>query len=126
MKKYIITSFVFIFLFFGIGSGVMIYHLLNTTSNLRHIVSLHENEDIRQALSFSFQKIQSYAFSSPAYFADHLDEIIDNAELVDATMERCHECHHAPEIEAELAGVTLQILPDYRRYRRRTPPRTPA
>jgi signal transduction histidine kinase/HAMP domain-containing protein len=109
MKKYIITSFVFIFLFFGIGSGVMIYHLLNTTSNLRHIVSLHENEDIRQALSFSFQKIQSYTFSSPAYFADHLDEIIDNAELVDATMERCHECHHAPEIEAELAGVTLQI-----------------
>jgi len=109
MKKYIITSFLFIFLFFGIGSGVMIYHLLNTTSNLRHIVSLHENEDIRQALSFSFQKIQSYTFSSPAYFADHLDEIIDNAELVDATLERCHECHHAPEIEAELAGMTLQI-----------------
>ena len=110
MRKYIITSFVFIFIFFGIGSGVTIYHLLSTTSNLRNLISLHEIEDIRQSLSFSFQKIQTYTFSSPAYFADHLDEIIDNAELVDETVERCHDCHHAQEIEAELDDVASRIL----------------
>ncbi|MBW2472697.1 MAG: response regulator [Deltaproteobacteria bacterium] len=112
MKKYIITSFVFIFIFFGIGSGVTIYHLLNTTSNLRYLINLHETKDIRQSLSFSFQKIQGYTFSSPAHFADNLDEIIDSAELVNETMKRCHECHHAPAIEAELSQVTSQIM-DY-------------
>ena len=110
MKKYIITSFVFIFIIFGIGSGVMIYHLLKTTSNLRYLISLHEIKDIRQALSFSFQKIQTYTFSSPSYFADHLDEIIVNAELVNKTVEQCHDCHHAPKIEAELDDVTARIL----------------
>jgi len=110
MKKYIITSFVFIFIIFGIGSGVTIYHLLKTTSNLRYLISLHEIEDIRQALSFSFQKIQTYTFSSPSYFADHLDEIIVNAELVNKTIEQCHDCHHAPKIEAELDDVAARIL----------------
>jgi len=105
MKKYIITSFTLIFILFGIGSGVTIYHLLNTTSNLRYLINLHEIEDIRQSLSFSLQKIQSYTFSSPAYFADNLDEIIDNANVVNQTVERCHECHHEPGVEAELNSV---------------------
>jgi len=110
MKKYIITSFVFIFIIFGIGSGITIYHLLKTTSNLRYLISLHEIKDIRQALSLSFQKIQTYTFSSPSYFADHLDEIIDNAELVNETVEKCHDCHHTPIIETELNDVASEIL----------------
>jgi len=105
MRKHIIISFALIFILFGIGSGVTIYHLLNTTSNLRYLISLHEIEDIRQELSFSLQKIQNYTFSSPAFFAKHLDEIIDNANIVDQTVMKCHECHHEPEIEAELNGV---------------------
>ncbi|MGW8286814.1 MAG: response regulator [Desulfobulbales bacterium] len=113
MKKLIFTCFVLLFIFFGLGSGVTIYHLLSTTSNLRHLISLHEIEDIRQTMSFSFQKLQGYAFSSPTYFADHLDEIIGNADLVNNTVQQCHECHHIPEIEAELNDVTSQIK-DYR------------
>jgi len=110
MKKYIITSFALIFILFGIGSGVMIYHLLSTTSNLRYLISLHEIEDIRQELSFSLQKIQNYTFSPPAFFAMHLDEIIENANVVDNTVVRCHECHHEPKITAELNDVEALIL----------------
>jgi signal transduction histidine kinase/CheY-like chemotaxis protein/HAMP domain-containing protein len=109
MKKLIFTCFVLIFIFFGLGSGVTIYHLLSTTSNLQQLISLHESEDIRQTLSSSFQKIQGYIFSSPAYFAENLDEIIDNADLVNKTVQQCHDCHHTPEIEAELSDVTSQI-----------------
>jgi len=105
MRKYIIISFALIFLLFGLGSGVTIYHLITTTSNLRQLISLHEIEDIRQKLSFSLQKIQNYTFSSPAYFAENLDEIIDNANVVDQTVGKCHECHHEPGVEAELNGV---------------------
>jgi signal transduction histidine kinase/HAMP domain-containing protein len=109
MKKYIITSFALIFIFAGIGSGVSLYHLLSTTANLRNLVNLHEIEDVRQTLSFNFQKIQSYTFSSQAYLTDHIDEIIDNAKEVNQTLVRCNECHHKPEVEAELKGVEAMV-----------------
>jgi len=109
MRKYIITSFALIFILFGIGSGVTIYHLLSTTANLRYLINLHEIEDIRQELTFSLQKIQNYSFSSSPFFAKHLDEIIDNANVVNQTVVRCHECHHEPEIIAELDGVESLI-----------------
>ena len=105
MRKYIIISFALIFILFGIGSGVTVYHLLNTTSNLRHLISLHEIEDIRQELSFSLQRIRNYTFSSASYFSKNLDEIIENANIANQTVLRCYECHHEPEIEAELKGV---------------------
>jgi signal transduction histidine kinase/CheY-like chemotaxis protein len=112
MRKYIIISFSLIFLLFGLGAGVTIYHLVSTTSNLRQLISLHEIEDIRQKLSFSLQKIQNYTFSSPDYFASNLDVIIDHATIVDQTVVKCHDCHHEPEVEAELNGVESLIL-DY-------------
>jgi signal transduction histidine kinase/ActR/RegA family two-component response regulator len=105
MKKYIIISFAIIFILFGIGSGVTVYHLINTTSNLRHLISLHEIEDIRQELSFNIQKIQNYTFSSASYFSKNLDDIIKIADKAHQTALRCHECHHEPEIEAELIEV---------------------
>ena len=109
MRKYIIISFALIFIFAGIGSGVSLYHLLNTTANLRNLISLHEIEDVRQALSFNFQKIQSYTFSSQAYLTENIDEIIDNAKEVNQTLIRCNECHHKPEIEVELKGVEAMV-----------------
>ena len=112
MRKYIIISLSLIFLLFGLGAGVTIYHLVSTTSNLRQLISLHEIEDIRQELSFSLQKIQNYTFSSPDYFASNLDVIIDHATIVDQTVVKCHECHHEPEVEAELNGVE-SLIKDY-------------
>ena len=109
MRKYIITSFALIFILFGIGSGVTIYHLLTTTSNLRYLISLHEIEDIRQELSFNLLKTQNYTFSSPTFFADNLDEIIDSATVLTSTVMRCHECHHIEDIEQELDSVDLMI-----------------
>ena len=109
MKKYITIAFAIIFLLFGIGSSVTIYHLLQTTSNLRYLIDLHEIEDIRQELSFSLLKIQSYTFSSPAFFSKQLDAIIDNADLVNDTVSRCHQCHHVPDVEKELNEVEAMI-----------------
>jgi signal transduction histidine kinase/ActR/RegA family two-component response regulator/HAMP domain-containing protein len=102
MKKPIIIAFALIFILFGIGSGVTIFNLLATTANLQQLINLHEIEDIRQELSFSLQKIQNYTFSSPDFFAQHLDEIIDNAEIVNNTISRCDECHHEQAVQAEL------------------------
>ncbi len=112
MKKYITVAFTLIFTLFGIGSGVMIYHLLSTTANLRYLINLHEIEDIRQELSFSLLKIQSYTFSSPVFFSSQLDEIIENADLVNVNINRCHECHHEPAVEVELYNVA-DLITEY-------------
>ena len=109
IRKFIITSFVLIFIFAGIGSGVSLYHLLNTTANLRNLISLHEIEDVRQALSYNFQKIQSYTFSSQDYLTENIDEIIDNAKEVNQILVRCHDCHHKPEVYAELKAVEAMV-----------------
>jgi signal transduction histidine kinase/CheY-like chemotaxis protein/HAMP domain-containing protein len=109
MKKPIIIAFALIFILFGVGSGVTIYNLISTTANLQQLISLHEIEDIRQELSFSLQKIQNYTFSSPDFFAKHLDEIVDNAEIVEKTVGRCHECHHEQTVQAELDQVKEMI-----------------
>jgi signal transduction histidine kinase/HAMP domain-containing protein len=109
MKKFIITSFVLIFIFAGIGLGVSLYQLFKTTANLRNLIDLHEIEDVRQALSYNFQKMQSYTFSSQDYLTENMDEIIDNAEAVNHSLARCHECHHEPEVDAEILGVEKEV-----------------
>jgi len=109
MKKFIIASFVLIFIFAGIGLGVSLYQLHSTTANLRNLINLHEIEDVRQALSYNFQKMQSYTFSTQNYQVENLDEIIDNAEAVNQTLARCHACHHKPEVDAEILGVEKQV-----------------
>jgi len=114
MKKPIIIAFALIFALFGLGSGIAIYHLITTTENLRHLISLHEIDDIRQELSFGLQKIENYSFSSADFFARHLDEIADKAEIVDNALERCHECHHEPAVQAELAMVG-EMINEYQR-----------
>ncbi|MFC1843744.1 ATP-binding protein [Thermodesulfobacteriota bacterium] len=109
MKKYIITSFALIFFLAGIGSGVSLYLLLNTTANLRNLISLHEINDVRQALTFNFQKIQNYTFSSLVHLTENTDEIIDNAKEVNQNLRRCNECHHKPAIEAEIKAVEVMV-----------------
>lgn len=109
MKKFIITSFILIFISAGIGLGVSLYHLVKTTASLRNLIDLHEIEDVRQALSYNFQKMQSYTFSTQSHLIEHMDEVIDNAQAVNRTLARCHECHHEPEVDAEILAVEKEV-----------------
>jgi signal transduction histidine kinase/CheY-like chemotaxis protein/HAMP domain-containing protein len=109
MKKNIIIAFSLIFILFTIGSGVTIYNLLTTTSNLSYIINLHEIEDIRKELSFSIQKIQTYAYASPDIFAQHLDKVTSTAIIIDETIMKCHDCHHVPAVQAEL-NATEELI----------------
>lgn len=113
MKKHIIIAFALIFGLFTLGSAVTIQQLFSTTSNLRYLINLHEIEDIRQDLSFSIQKIQNYTYSSSEAFARNLDEVIANATVVDHTVEKCHECHHEPSVQAELDQIE-EMVNDYK------------
>ncbi|MCF6289433.1 MAG: response regulator [Desulfobacterales bacterium] len=112
MKKRVIISFALIFTLFSLGASVSLYNFITTISNLRDLLSLHEIEDIRQELSFRFQRIQTYTFSSPEIFSDNLDDILTNANEIDATVKRCHSCHHNPSVQEEL-DHTEALIQDY-------------
>ncbi len=105
MRRQIIISLALIFLLFVIGSGVAIYNLSSTTANLRHLISLHEIEDIRQDLNLSTQRVLNYVHAPENEFIDNLNELIDNIHLMDKAINRCHTCHHEPDVQAELDEV---------------------
>ena len=105
MKKRIITSFALIFALFTLGSGVLLYNLLSTTSDLRYLIGLHEIEDIRQDLFFSVQKIQTYVYASGPILPQHLDELIANTKKIDVTIKRCRGCHHEPGVQHEIEST---------------------
>ncbi len=112
MKKIIITSLFVIFSLFTLGAGVTIYNLVRITTDLHTLINLHEIEDIRQELSFNIQKIQNYTYAPAEEFSRNLDEIIAKASAVDNTIGKCHECHHFPDVQAELDETEL-LLEDY-------------
>ncbi len=102
MRKKIIISFALIFFLFLAGSGITFYNLVTTTGKLRHLIGLHEIEDIRQALFSSIQKVSAYVFASKRVLDDHLDEIIQNTNIMHNAVRRCNNCHHEPGVEKEL------------------------
>ena len=109
MKKFIITSFALIFISAGIGLGVSLYYLFSTTATLRNLINLHEIQDVRQALSYNFQKMQSYTFSTQAHLIENVDEIIDNAKAATQTLARCQNCHHDPGVVTAINDVGKQV-----------------
>jgi len=102
MKKQIISSLALIFLLFVLGSGIVIFNLTTTTSNLRYLIGLHEIEDIRQDLNLSVQQVLSYVHAPKNEFSQNLNTIITNVHLLDNALNQCHTCHHTPDVQKEL------------------------
>ncbi len=105
MKKRIIGSLALIFALFLLGSAAVIYNLSSTTARLRHLISLHEIEDIRQDLNLSVQRVLSYVHASEDVFTDNINEIVFSCTTLDEAIERCYSCHHRPAIKKELDEV---------------------
>ncbi len=109
MRRQIIIAFALIFGLFTLGSGILIYNIYTTSNNLRALIGLHEIEDIRHELFYSVQKVQTYVHAPGIIFSQHLDEIIANTAKVDAAINRCNDCHHSPDVKAEL-DTTQQLV----------------
>ena len=102
MKKHIAFAFSLVFLVFCIGSAAIIHNLLNSTSSLQNLISLHEIDDIRQNLNLRVQKIQSFVHLSALDFSYNLDEIVANIGEMDKAVRDCYKCHHEAPVEKEI------------------------
>ncbi len=105
MKKRIAISLTLIFFLFSIGTGILLYHLFSSSSNLRYLISLHEIEDIRQELSYNLQNTQAYIYAPAKVFSIHLDDVIESVNLLDQSISSCHDCHHEEDVRLEIQTV---------------------
>lgn len=112
MKRQIVLAFSLVFLVFGLGSAVIVYNLLRSTSSLQDLIKLHEIEDIRQNLNLRVQKVQAFVHLSALDFSYNLDEIITNIDGIDKAVHGCYNCHHSDPVEKEI-HYAEQLLNDY-------------
>lgn len=105
MKKKIIASLLILFALFLTGTGIAMFYLYNTTSNLQSVINLHKVEIIRQDLVINTQAVQSHLYSFGTSFGQELDVIVENVLQLEDSANKCLTCHHEPQIEEKLREV---------------------
>jgi diguanylate cyclase (GGDEF)-like protein/PAS domain S-box-containing protein len=109
MKRKIILSLVFLFVFFALGAAFATFHVNKTTATLSRLIALHQIEDLRQHLIISIQTVQSDLYTVHTTLGHKLDLIADNATNLEATAQKCSGCHHSPEMTKKIEEVQSLI-----------------
>ncbi len=112
MKKKILISLFTIFLFFTIGATFAVFYIKNTTEEVKHIIELHQVEELRRSLIIDIQKVQAnlYTFNTP--YANDLDFIIESVSTLETSAKQCTSCHHPPRLNDKILGVQ-SLIEDY-------------
>jgi len=111
MKKKIIILILSLFLLFLSGISIALYIVLQTTSNLDSLITLHKVEIIRQELVINVQTVQANIYTTGTQFGRELDVIVDNVLDLHSSAMKCSSCHHDPEVArniVELQELTVQ------------------
>jgi PAS domain S-box-containing protein len=95
MKKIIITAISIICLGFILGGTYIIISMETATSQLDHVISLHQIEILREQLLIYLKKVQSDLSLKNTQHARSIDTVIDNVRFLDKSMARCMGCHQS-------------------------------
>jgi uncharacterized protein YoxC len=98
MKKIIITAIIIICLGFTLGGTYIIISMETATSQLDHVISLHQIEILREQLLIylkKVKKVQSDLSLKNTQHARSIDTVIDNVRFLDKSMARCMGCHQS-------------------------------
>ncbi|PNV86105.1 MAG: hypothetical protein C0610_08390, partial [Desulfobacteraceae bacterium] len=95
MKKIIITAIIIICLGFTLGGTYIIISMETATSQLDHVISLHQIEILREQLLIYLKKVQSDLSLKNTQHARSIDTVIDNVRFLDKSMARCMGCHQS-------------------------------
>jgi PAS domain S-box-containing protein len=95
MKKLIITAITIICLGFILGGTYIIVSMETATSQLDHVISLHQIEILREQLLIYLKKVQSDLSLKNTQHARSIDTVIDNVRFLDVSMARCMGCHQS-------------------------------
>jgi PAS domain S-box-containing protein len=112
MRRKIILSLLALFIFFATGAAVAVLYITNTSSELGHLIKLHQIENLRRNLVISVQTVQSDLYSVHTPLAHKLDSIIHNVTTLEDSAKACSSCHHSSEINGKITTVQ-ELVQDY-------------
>ncbi len=82
----------------------------DVTFRLENIIRFYKIQTIREKLSIQLHKVQdSLAIKDTPYKILDSDTIIKDVEEMDRIMHFCFDCHHEPDVDAELKQVDAKM-----------------
>ena len=105
MKARIIVSLALLFALFTSGSVLALFTFGSATDLYRHVVKLHQIEDLRRQLLAKVLKVQTDLFTFATANQADLTATVDDAIDMDTIAAKCVGCHHTPAIAARLEDL---------------------
>jgi len=105
MKRKIVTALFLLFTFFASGAVLATYYITHSTDTLSRLLTLHQIEDLRQHLVISIQTVQSDLYTVHTKMGQKADTIVENVSKLENAAHHCADCHHQPEVAADIQKV---------------------
>jgi len=109
MKRKIVSALLLLFVSFASGAVLATYYITHSTTTLSRLITLHQIEDLRQHLIISIQTVQSDLYTVHTKLGPQADAIVENVTKLEKSASHCTDCHHEPEVAAEILEVQRQI-----------------
>ena len=109
MKRKITIALVLLFFIFSCGGMVAAWQITSTSSLFTSLLKLHQIENLRHTLFQKTLKLQSDLYTTNTSLDHGLGAVVENGERLGDTASSCFNCHHAPEVHAELEQVQRLI-----------------
>lgn len=112
MRRKIILSLFALFMVFTIGLVIASMYITSGTSELKHVIALHQVEQLRRNLVIDLQTVQLDLYTVKTPMARELDSVVDNVIRIEKTAGGCLSCHHLPGVLNRLENVQ-SLIQDY-------------
>jgi diguanylate cyclase (GGDEF)-like protein/PAS domain S-box-containing protein len=109
MKRKIVLLLFTLFMFFTIGSVTAMLYIRSTTTELKHIIKLHQVEELRRSLLIDIQTAQSDLYTVHTKYGHDLNYIVNNVTNIGETAEQCSSCHHPPLLSRRIENIQYMI-----------------
>lgn len=109
MKRKIVSTLLLLFIFSASGAALATYYITHSTASLSRLLTLHQIEDLRQHLIISIQTVQSNLYTVHTQLGQKVDAIVENVNKLEDSARHCGDCHHSPEVAADIEAVQEQI-----------------
>jgi PAS domain-containing protein len=96
-------------MFFTIGSVTAMLYIRSTTAELKHIIKLHQVEELRRSLLIDIQTAQSDLYTVHTKYGNDLNYIVNNVINIEETAEQCSSCHHPPSLSRRIENIQSMI-----------------
>ena len=113
MKKKIVIALITVSLVFSLGGIYIITSIQNATSDLDHLIMLHQVEILREHLLLQIRQVQSDLNLKDTRHARSPDQVIANVQTLEAMSATCFDCHHSEGVKERLDDLSREIQ-DYK------------